>query len=89
MEGAVIIFMAVTALIVLALAIAAAYESRCPECKAWFAKRTVDRRYRELLKMDVCTVRCTKCNHQWNKLRKTRRQEIPESVAWFVAEFFR
>ena len=88
MEGGPIIFMIITSLVVLALAALVAEESRCPTCKVWFAKRTVDRSYFRLLYMDVVTIRCTRCHHQWNEFRETKKQLILGFVAEFVAELF-
>ena len=88
MEGGPIIFAVITGLVVLALAPLVAQESRCPECKVWFAKRTVDRSYNRLLHTDMVTIRCTRCNHQWNELRETKKQLILGFVSEFVSGLF-
>jgi hypothetical protein len=89
MEGGPIIFMIITSLVVLALVALVAEESRCPTCKVWFAKRTVDRSYDRLLYTDVVTIRCTRCHHQWNELRETKKQLILGFVSELFAGFFR
>lgn len=83
-EGGTIILAATTGLVMLALVVDIAYGSRCPKCKAWFAKRTVDRSYNDLLHTGVFTIKCASCNHQWNELRETKKQLI----LGFVSEFF-